>query len=203
MGKKSTAIIIIVLLVLAGSAGGWYFLKYKPEQEAKEKARLEQIALEQAEQKRKEQAAQKKADYEKLVKIADSEFEKGNWVPAQSNYSEASALFPNESYPKDQLALVNAKLEEQARRAAGVVEKVTEPTERFYVIISSSIDDDLAMDYANKLAKEGNIVKVIEPYASNKLFYRVSLGDYASLEEAENASQSFNNYGDGIWVLKY
>lgn len=203
---KTTGIIVILVIVIAGSVGAWYGLKYKPEQEAKEQARLEQIAKAEAEQKRKEQAAQNKVRYDKLIEDADAAFEQEDWETAFSMYTEASTLFPDEPYPKDQLILVNAKLDEiaakEARIKAGVVETVTSPTGRFYVIISSSIDDDLAMDYAKKLAKEGTSVKLVQHNFNELPFHGVSVSDYDTWEKAENALASFSNYGNA-WVLKY
>lgn len=198
-------IAIIVLVVLA--LGGWYFFMFKPAQEAKEKARLEQIVKEKAEQQRKELAIQRKAKCVKLIKDGDVAFEQENWEIAQPLYSEALSLFPNQQYPKDQLAFVNAKLDEmatlEANRAAGIIESVSTRTGRFYVIVSSSVDDDLALDYASDLSKEGNDVKIIEHDDGKHLFYRVSLGDYDTRDKAVKASASFSNYGKGIWVLKY
>ena len=207
--NNTAIIIVIVVIVLAGLAGAWYFFMYKPEQEAKEKARLEQIAKEEAEKKRKEQEAQKKAKYDQLIADADAEFNQENWENAYSLYSEASSLYPDQPYPQDQLALVNATLDEiaelEARKAAGIVENITSRTGRYFVVVSSSIDDDLAMDYANKLAKEGNIVKVIEHDTDTLLYYRVSVADYDTWDQAVNAMASFGAYGngEGVWVLKY
>ena len=205
-GNVITAIVIIVL-VLAGLAGTWYFFMYKPAQEAEEKARQEQLAQAEAEQKAKEDAARKKTRYDQLIKDADAAFDQEDWQTAQSLYGEASSLFPDQQWPKDQLALVNAQLDEinakSAKGVPGVVEKLTAPTGRYYVIVSSSVDEDLAMDYATKLANEGNSVKIIEPYASNKLFHRVSLADYDSREAAEGALGSYSAYGSGVWVLRF
>ncbi|MEP1032523.1 SPOR domain-containing protein [Ekhidna sp.] len=202
---KTIIIVVIIVLVLAGSV--WYLGIYKPEQEAKEKARLEQIAQAEAEQKRIEQAAQDKARYDQLIENADTEFAQENWDTARSLYQEASSLLPNQQYPKDQLALVNAKLDElaalEAKKAAGIVESVSTPTGRYYIIVSSSIDEDLAMDYAKKLAKEGNDVQIIEHDSGKNLYYRVALGDYATLEQAQGSLSSFSSYGSGVWILKY
>jgi len=201
---KAGVVIVIVVLILAGLAGAWYWIIYKPEQEAKEKARLEQIAREEAERKRKEIEAQNKVKYDELIENADAEFEQESWETSRSLYSEASTLFPDQQYPKDQLALINGKLDEiAARKAAGIVETVSSPAGRFYVIVSSSVDGDLAMDYASKLAKEVNNVKMIKPPANSKVYHRVSVGDYDSREQAVTASASFSTYGNEIWVLKY
>lgn len=205
--SKTGVIAIVVVVVLAIVIGGWYLGVYQPEQEAKEKARLEQIAQQQAEQRRLEQEAQKQARYDKLIEDGDAAFNQENWVSAQSLYSEASSLYSNQQYPKDQLVLVNAKLDEiaalEARKAAGVVETVSSATGRYYLIVSSSIDDDLAMDYASKLAKDGNSVKLVAHNANELPFYGVSLGDYATWDEATAASASFSNFEGGVWVLKY
>ncbi len=201
---KTGVVIVIVVLILSVLAGAWYWFIYTPEQEAKEKARLEQIAREEAERERKEIEAQNKVKYEELIENADIEFEQENWDTAQTFYSEASSLFSDEQYPKDQLALISGELDAiAARKAAGIVETVSSPTGRFYVIVSSSVDGDLAMDYASKLAKEGTHVKMIKPFANSKVYHRVSVGDYDSREQAMSASASFSTYGNEIWVLKY
>lgn len=204
--SKEVAVILIMVLVVIVLAGGWYLFKYQPEQEAKEKARLEQVAKEKADQKKKEQLVLDQARYEKLIADAEIEVGQKNWQTAKDYYSEASGLFPNEPFPKDQLAMVNVKLEEQAaieaRKAAGIIESITSPTGRFYVIVSSSIDQDLAMDYAKKLLNEGKNVKIIEPLAG-ELFYRVAIEGFDSRPNAVAAIGSYSAYGDKVWVLKY
>ena len=200
-------IVIIVVLVLAGSAGGWYLFVYKPDQEAKEKARQEQLAKQEEEKRRHEAAAQRKIQFDNLIENADAEFNQSNWETAQSLYGEASALLPNEQYPQDQLVLVNAELDRiaelEAKKAAGFVEIVNSTTGRFFVIVSSSLDDGLALRYAQDLAQQGNDVKLVEHNVNELPFYGVSLGDYDSWDEANNASQSFDSFGSEVWVLKF
>ncbi|MEQ8472356.1 MAG: SPOR domain-containing protein [Marinoscillum sp.] len=204
---KPAVLFVIVVFVLAVLGGAWYWFLYRPGQDVKEKARQEQAAREEAENKAALLKAQNKIKYDELIQNADAEFQLENWGKAQSLYSEASSLFPGEQYPKDQLALVNAQLDElaalEAKRTAGVVETVSSRTGRFYIILSSSIDDDLAMDFANKLAQEGHNVKIIQHDADKLFYYRVSVGDYATRERAESASTAFSNYSNDIWVLKY
>lgn len=206
-GNRTLLIIVFIVVVLAGSAAVWYWGIYKPEQEAKERARQEAIAQAAAEEQRKQAAAQRKANYDQLIENADTEFNNENWQMAYSLYTEASALLSNQQYPKDQLVLVNAKLDElaeiEARKAAGVVETVSSATGRFYVIISSSLDGDLAMDYAVKLQQEGTSVKIIQPYEGNEFFHRVSVGDYDTWDQAVSASASFSSEEGAAWVLKY
>jgi hypothetical protein len=177
---------------------------YMPDQAAKEKARQEQISKERAREAqiaKEKQAEKKKANYNNLIEEADIAFEEENWGSAQSSYSQAISLFPNEPYPQDQLALVTENL--AGTSTPGTIERITSATGRFYIVVSSSIDGDLAMDYANKMAAEGESVKMIEPY-DNIRFYRVSLGDYAAWDKAVSVSTSLSSaYGEAIWVLKY
>lgn len=205
--SRTGIVIAIVVLILIVSAGAWYLFVYKPEQEAKEKARLEQLAKEEAEEKRKELEAQKKTKYEKLIEDANAAYEQENLENALYLYTEAQSIFPDEPYPQEQLNLVNEKLDEiaaiEARKAAGVVETVSSSTGRYYVVISSSVDGDLAMDYASKLAKEGTEVKIIEPNDTNKLFHRVSVGDYDSWDRALAAAESLTGYDSSAWVLRF
>lgn len=200
-GGKVAIIILIVVVILAGIGGAWYFMVYQPELEAKEKARLEIIANAEAEKRAKELAEQNKLRYDQLILDGDAAVMQGNWEAAQTAYAEATSLFPDEQYPKDQLAIVNGKLESLLKRAAGFVETVPSPTGRFYVLVSSSLDDDLAMDYANKLANEGVGVKLIEHKAIDHSFFGVSVADYSTWEDAYAATNSFSSYGE-VWVLK-
>lgn len=206
-GNKTTGAIVVIILVLAVLAGAWYWLMYKPQQEAEEKARQEQVAKERARKAqlaKRAKAAKKKADYDKFIASGDEAFEGERWEEAQSSYAEAVSLFSSETYPQDQLTLVNEKLAAIAAKSVpGTVEKVTSATGRFYLIVSSSIDGDLAMDYGDKMAAEGISLKIIEPYG-NIRYYRASLGDYDSWDSAVTAAASLKTtYGDAIWILKY
>lgn len=197
---KVVAIILIIVFVLAALVGAWYWFMYKPEQEAKERARQEQLAREKAEQERlAQEQAQNQLRYDKLILDADSLFILRRWENARSLYIDALAILPDQTYPRDQITLINSKLE----MSAGEVETITERTGRFYVIISSSLDDDLAMDYANKLSDVGNNVKVVEHQMNKNTYFGVSLGDYDTWDQAVSATLEFNSYGEGVWVLKW
>lgn len=87
--------------------------------------------------------------------------------------------------------------------APGEIVSVSERTGRVYVIIASFIDGDIAMDYAEKLSAEGKGVKIIAPYGKSRN-YRVTISDYASVNEATSSLPSLkSNYGEGVWALKY
>ncbi len=87
--------------------------------------------------------------------------------------------------------------------AQGTIETLSARTGRYYVVISSDIDDDLVMDFAKKISAEGTSVKIIPPYGKKK-FYRLALGDFDTFKDAQaNADQVKSKYGDGVWVIKY
>jgi type II secretory pathway pseudopilin PulG len=205
--SKKVTIIVVVVVVLIAAGAIWYGMMYLPAQEAKEKARQEQLAKEAAEKKRAEEAKQKKERFDQLIVDADAAYQEENWESARDLYSEASSLFPEEGYPRDQLDLVNQKLdafnETAAEVEAGAVETLSTKTGLYYVIVSSSLDDDLAMDYAQKLALEGKDVKIIEHDTGEYTYYRVALGGYASWNDATTELPSYENDGSGVWILAY
>jgi septal ring-binding cell division protein DamX len=205
-GGKVALFVIVVVIVLAGSIGAWYWFSYLPEQVAKEKARLEQLAKEEAALKALEIEVQKQAQYDNLIQNADSEFQAENWEGAKSIYSEALSLYPAQSYPQEQITLIDAELAELAAIEAakpGTIEMLTRATGRYYVILSSSIDDDLAMDSAKRLAKKKINIKILETHDAKHTYFAVSPGDYDTRAEAEAAIESFSTHGNGLWVLKY
>ena len=127
---------------------------------------------------------------------------------ALASYAEASSLFSKEAHPQERIALVTTKLDEiaarEARKVDGVVETITDATGNYYVIVSSSIDDDLAMDYALKLIREQGVDAKIVAHSTDGLsYYGVALGEYSTWEEASASSNSFSAYSDQVWVLKY
>lgn len=113
---------------------------------------------------------------------------------------------------KDRLAALEAsKREEAERRKAdslanitkvGIVEALTAPTGRYYVVITSAVDGDLIMDHAKKLSSTGVSCKVIPPFGKFK-FYRLTIADgdtFAAAQEIANSKKA--EFGD-TWVLKY
>ncbi|HNP17671.1 MAG TPA: hypothetical protein PKL31_04480 [Fulvivirga sp.] len=93
--------------------------------------------------------------------------------------------------------------EEAAKPKIGTVETITGRTGRYYVVIASVIDGDLAMDYANKLKKTGVSLQIIPPFGKSK-FHRVAVDNLDSWAAAENrANEMKSEYGENVWVIKY
>ena len=93
--------------------------------------------------------------------------------------------------------------EANAKPAVGTIETLEQRTGHYFVIISSSVDGDLAMDRAKKLSEKGISSKIIPPFGKWK-FYRLGIGDFDSFASAQSsADASKSEYGDALWVMKY
>jgi hypothetical protein len=93
--------------------------------------------------------------------------------------------------------------EANAKPAVGAIETLEQRTGHYFVIISSSVDGDLAMDRAKKLSEKGISSKIIPPFGKWK-FYRLGIGDFDSFASAQSsADASKSEYGDALWVMKY
>ena len=90
-----------------------------------------------------------------------------------------------------------------AKPAEGTIETLSGRTGHYYVVVSSSVDGDLAMDRAKKLSAEGTSCKIVPPYGKWK-YYRLCIGDFDSFASAQSsADASKATYNDALWVLKY
>jgi len=107
---------------------------------------------------------------------------------------------------QERLAAEQRLRDEAAAKAApkeGTIEILSARTKRYYVVITSDIDDDLLMDYARKLSSSGVSLKVIPPFGGKK-FHRLAIADHETFALAQaNADAAKATYGDGVWVLKY
>ena len=96
-----------------------------------------------------------------------------------------------------------AAAEAAAKPKIGAIETISSRTGRYYVVVASAIDGDLAMDHAKKLSKAGSDVAIIKPFGKSK-FHRVAIESTDSWAEAQNnANDLKGEYGDGVWVIKY
>ncbi len=85
----------------------------------------------------------------------------------------------------------------------GTITAITASAGRYYVVVGSFIDDDMANDFGKELAAQGASVKIISPFNERK-FFRVSVADYGTRNEAVSATEQLKSqYGDDIWALKY
>ncbi|MCX8489852.1 MAG: hypothetical protein ORN54_02170 [Cyclobacteriaceae bacterium] len=110
---------------------------------------------------------------------------------------EARLAKQREEEERQRLAAANAK------PAEGTITVLENPTKRYYVIITSSIDADLTMDYAKKLSAKGVSSTIIPPFRKWK-FNRLAISDFDNFQAAQTqADASKPEYGDAVWVIKY
>jgi hypothetical protein len=93
--------------------------------------------------------------------------------------------------------------EAEAQSKTGSFETIPDRTGRYYTIVASAIDADLATDYAKKLAQDGQDVKILAPKGRNP-FHRVAIRDYENLAGAQAELNDLRDrYGNEVWVVKY
>lgn len=87
---------------------------------------------------------------------------------------------------------------------AGTIETLSSRSGRYYVVVASSIDGDLIMDYAKKLSVKGVTSHIIPPYGKTK-FHRLAVADGDTYANAQATADGMKggDYGDKIWVIKY
>jgi hypothetical protein len=81
---------------------------------------------------------------------------------------------------------------------------ISESTGRYYIVIESFIDSDMAADYGKELVVKGFSTALLSPQGKRK-FHRLTMsGDYGSFVEAqEEANKLKGEFGKDLWVLKY
>ncbi len=85
----------------------------------------------------------------------------------------------------------------------GSVTTLDARTGNAFVIVGSFVDEDIANDYANKLAAEGKSPSIIKPFG-NGLFHRVAIAGFPTVAAAQQNLDNFKGeYGPDVWVLKY
>ena len=88
--------------------------------------------------------------------------------------------------------------------ATGTIVTLSGRSGRYYVVIASSIDGDLIMDYAKKLSGKGVSTKIIPPFGKSS-FHRLAVaeGDTYETTQARADELKAGDYGDKLWVVKY
>ncbi len=70
--------------------------------------------------------------YQKAIDEGDRNFRKKDWDPAKTAYQQASEIKPEELYPKEKLAEINKKLEEELMAQQKEYDRYIADGERFY-----------------------------------------------------------------------
>ncbi|MCB0803482.1 MAG: hypothetical protein KDB74_10315 [Flavobacteriales bacterium] len=79
------------------------------------------------EQRKKKEASELASRYGQLIVEGDNAFSKGSLSAAKSSFSQALSIKPDESYPKEQLRLIEAELEKDRLAREEELRKLDEP----------------------------------------------------------------------------
>ena len=92
---------------------------------------------------------------------------------------------------------------ESAPKAIGAISVKGQPLDKYYLIVASFLDNDLAFDYAEKLILSESNVIIIPPFSTSK-FTRVALLEYETLDKVNIGLDKYKDeFDEQLWVLKY
>ena len=92
---------------------------------------------------------------------------------------------------------------ESASKAIGAISEISQPLNKYYLIVGSFLDNDLAFDYAEKLTLSGSNIMIIPPFSTSK-FTRVALLEYETFDKAKIGLDNYKDeFDEQLWVLKY
>ena len=92
---------------------------------------------------------------------------------------------------------------ESAPKAIGSISEISQPLDKYYLIVASFLDNDMAFDYAEKLILSGSNVIIILDFHV-RYFTRVALLEYETLDKANVGLDKYKDeFDEQLWVLKY
>ena len=86
----------------------------------------------------------------------------------------------------------------------GTVTRLQGRTGNTFIIVGSFVDEDMAVDFANKLAASGGSPSIIPPFGGRRYYYRVAIASFPTIASAQqNIDRYRSEYGQDTWALKY
>lgn len=74
---------------------------------------------------------------------------------------------------------------------------------RYFLVVASFIDEDMARDHSDLLLKQGRNTFLVHPYGEIA-YYRLAIGQFTSFALAsEEISRVKDDFEENLWVLKY
>jgi hypothetical protein len=136
-------------------------------------------------------AAAEKARFEQADRVA-----KAAALAAEKKRAEEQRL------AAEQAVNEAADVDEQASQESAFT-TISESTGRYYIVIESFVDSDMATDYGKGLATKGISTALLSPQGKRK-FHRLTVGDFDTFVAAqEEANKLKAEFGEDLWVLKY
>jgi hypothetical protein len=178
------SLVMLILIILSVMA---YFLYFIPDGERDQDA---------------QDVISQKVEPGKIV-VEDKEPE----LPVESKVEEAE--YSQEGEGKEDEEMENNSVALAAPPTvpviSGTINKVTQKAAvpEYFIIISSTASEKVALEEAQKLIDNNNEVWVIYPYgeATN---YRLAIGKYSAFPEATEALEKIKaDFNASIWILKY
>ena len=140
-------------------------------------------------------------------------FEQPKRKAAEERAKQEELLRQEATRKAEEIRMAELKRQEDEQRRAdslanatpkiGTIETLGERTRLYYVVVASSIDDDLIMDYAKKLSLKGVNTKIIPPFGNVK-FSRLAIAQGDTYADAQSTADGLKSeYEGGAWVVKY
>ena len=99
--------------------------------------------------------------------------------------------------------ILEPEVPESIPKAIGAISEISQPLDKYYLIVGSFLDNDLAFDYAKKLILSGSNVIIILDFHV-RYFTRVALLEYETLDKANVGLDKYKDeFDEQLWVLKY
>ena len=99
--------------------------------------------------------------------------------------------------------VLEPEVPESIPKAIGEISEISQPLDKYYLIVASFLDNDLAFDYAEKLILSGSNVIIILDFHV-RYFTRVALLEYETLDKANVGLDKYKDeFDEQLWVLKY
>lgn len=125
-------------------------------------------------------------------------------IQEQERKKAAEQQLEQDRLAEEQRKAAAAEAEAKAKPPAGTIQTLSGRTGAYYVVVASSIDGDLVMDYAKKLSGKGVTSMIIPPFGKSK-FHRLAVaeGDTYANAQATADGMKGGDYGNKVWVVKY
>ncbi len=139
----------------------------------------------------KEAERQKRAKYDELMTQASRLFNTTDYEGAIAKYKEASALFPNENLPKDQIKIAEQKLKEKQEEEKRLAEE-KKKKEDYDKLIAQADDRFNAASYDEAISfyRKAQAIFPSIPYPTNRITESERLIRQKAEEEAKRKSQA-------------